>query len=92
MQTQDSKLAEGNIVILPNATDGQKVGFGVFMTRNQAVLFDLEGDNFTTLTNFKARKSFESVISIEGNYLAAAFAEDGCNIFSIDFALKQLKV
>ncbi len=72
---------------MPNATDGQKVGFGVFMTRNQAVLFDLAGDNFTTLTNFKPRNGFESAIPIEGNYLAAAFAEDGFVLADVFFAM-----
>ena len=47
MKTLEQKLAEGNIVILPEATDGQKVGFGIFITRNEAILFDLDGDNFT---------------------------------------------
>lgn len=34
IKTEENKLAEGNIVILPDATDGQKVGFGIFITRN----------------------------------------------------------
>lgn len=30
--TQISKLAEGNLIILPNTTDGSKKGFGILIT------------------------------------------------------------
>lgn len=63
----------GNIVILPNATNGNKVGYGLLLTKNQAVVFDLNGDNFQAISNLNQMRGFESAIAVEGNYVAAAF-------------------
>ncbi len=54
----------GNIIILPNATNGNKVGYGLLLTKNQAVVFDLNGDNFQAISNLNQMRGFESAIAV----------------------------
>jgi len=43
IKTSESDINYGNFVVLPNATKGGTKGYGVFLTQNQATIFDLEG-------------------------------------------------
>lgn len=91
-RTNESKLNKGDIVILANATYFKSTGCGIFINHNQAVLFDLAGNNFTQLEGFLKMKDFEAAVAIEDKYLAAAYGEEGVVIYSVDFNTKRLTV
>lgn len=55
-------------------------------------MFDLEGESFVAISNLNSMTGYESAIPIEGRFIASAFGEEGAKIFTIDFALKQLKL
>lgn len=90
-QTNEKKLTKGNIALLSNATYYKSTGCGIFINHNQAVLFDLDGNNFIQLEGFVKMKDFESAVPIEDKYLAAAYGEEGVVIYSVDVNTKRLK-
>lgn len=85
LQGDQKKIEYGNLVILPNATNGRKQGWGIFINHAEAIAFDLNGDSSHYLSNFLPMIGFESAVPIKGNYFAAAFREQGARIFYIDF-------
>jgi len=72
-KTNESKIGSGNIVLLPNATYLNTVGYGVFINSNQAVLFDLAGRNFTQLEGYLPMKDFQAAVALENVYFAVAY-------------------
>lgn len=93
IKTSESDINYGNFVVLPNATKGGTKGYGVFLTQNQATIFDLEGgqkySNFNTSTQLAG---FESGKKLEDNYLAVALGTNGAKIFSVDFDTQKLNI
>jgi hypothetical protein len=43
---------------MPNSTNGNRTGFGIFINHNQAVSFDLDADSFVPITHYPKAKTF----------------------------------
>jgi hypothetical protein len=85
-QTNESKVAKGNFVILP------AINSGLFINHNQVQLFNLEDDTFNAVVQYETRKDFESAIVLDNNYFAAAFGQEGLRIYSVSPKDSTLKV
>lgn len=82
--SNQTKIAQGNIVILPDYKNGSSTGFGLFINQEQAFVIDLQTDSFSVLNNYNKTKTFESAIFLEGGYVAVAYGEEGMKIFYLD--------
>ena len=91
-QTELTKVAYGDLTLLPNLESNQKKGYGIFMSTNSATFFDLAGTDFKAIVNKEELAGFKGAIAIGGKFIAASLSTKGVKIFSLDVANNKLKV